>query len=133
LLTELRERALAGSKRTGLPEFVFESETSRSQHLTVVHRTWRNVIKAADLAGLRPHDLRHSFASFAVSAGESLPTIGKLLGHRSHASTHRYSHLHLDPQRLAVDKIGAIVAAASKPRAAPELPPWLSPGVISPR
>ena len=45
------------------------------------------------LATLRIYDLRHSFASAALSAGHSLPQIGELLGHVNAASTSRYAHL----------------------------------------
>jgi hypothetical protein len=37
------------------------------------------------LVDVRIHDLRHSFASGAVALGDSLPMIGKLLGHRRSA------------------------------------------------
>lgn len=43
--------------------------------------------------GLRLHDLRHSTASGMIQAGVSLYTVGKVLGHKSPASTARYSHL----------------------------------------
>ncbi len=42
---------------------------------------------------LRLHDLRHSTASNMVQAGVPLYTVGKVLGHKSQASTARYSHL----------------------------------------
>ena len=42
---------------------------------------------------LRLRDLRHSFASRALALGESLPMIGKLLGHSRIESTARYAHL----------------------------------------
>ena len=42
-------------------------------------------------------DLRHSFASGAVALGESLPMIGKLLGHTQVQTTARYAHLAADP------------------------------------
>jgi hypothetical protein len=35
-----------------------------------------------NLPGVPIHDLRHSFASVAVSSGESLYIVGKILGHR---------------------------------------------------
>ena len=35
----------------------------------------------AGLPELRIHDLRHSFASFLVNAGQSLYTVAKILGH----------------------------------------------------
>ena len=42
---------------------------------------------------MRIHDLRHSFASRALALSESLPPIGKLLGHAQVQTTARYAHL----------------------------------------
>jgi integrase len=52
-----------------------------------LHKRWRHIRAAADLHGVRIHDLRHSFASIAAGAGMSLPMIGKLLGHSQPATT----------------------------------------------
>lgn len=49
--------------------------------------SWRSICRAADLRGLRVHDLRHSFASILASAGLSLPVIGALLGHSNPSTT----------------------------------------------
>jgi hypothetical protein len=38
-----------------------------------------------------------------------LELIGALLGHSNPATTHRYSHLYLDPQRAAVERVGAVI------------------------
>jgi integrase len=64
------------------------------------------------LEDVRLHDLRHSFASFGMSAGFSVPILGKLLGHTQTRTTERYAHLGEDPARLAVERIGAEIAAA---------------------
>lgn len=77
-----------------------------------IQKNWSAICTAANIAGLRLHDLRHSFASFAVSDGESLETIGALLGHSQSSTTSRYSHLMDAPQRRAAGKVGRIVAAA---------------------
>nr|WP_310016074.1 tyrosine-type recombinase/integrase [Brucella pseudogrignonensis] len=45
------------------------------------------------------HDLRHNFASMAVSSGQSLYLAGKLLGHSQSQTTQRYAHLAPDPIR----------------------------------
>ena len=54
---------------------------------------WQNLRVEAGLGCLRIHDLRHSFASRAATMSETLPMIGKLLGHSKIGSTARYAHL----------------------------------------
>ena len=76
-------------------EYVFEGPTGRA--LTDVKRTWKAVTEQAEIANVRIHDLRHTFASIAVSNGASLPTIGKLLGHTQTQTTERYAHLADNP------------------------------------
>jgi integrase len=66
-------------------------------------KPWAAVTKAANLTGLRIHDLRHSFASIGAGASLGLPIIGKLLGHRQAATTQRYAHLDADPIRRAAE------------------------------
>ena len=78
-----------------------------------IQKPWVKLCETAGIKGLRIHDLRHSFASQLVSSGASLPLIGALLGHSSPTTTARYAHLFDDPQRAAVEKIGAIVGNAS--------------------
>jgi site-specific recombinase XerD len=47
------------------------------------------------------HSLRHSFASWLALQGETLQTIGELLGHKGLTMTKRYSHLLPDHKRRA--------------------------------
>ena len=75
-------------------------------HLVKLGNAWRLLRARADLNDVRLHDLRHSYASRALAMGESLPMIGKLLGHRRIASTARYAHL----SRGAVQEAAARVA-----------------------
>jgi integrase len=65
----------------------------------------------AGLPDLHLHDLRHSFASFAVGAGVPLAIIGALLGHRSVQTTARYAHLAYGPLKDATNIIGNLLAA----------------------
>jgi integrase len=89
-------------------EYVFPSR--RGGHRESVKHHWPRILKAADITGLRIHDLRHSFASHLASAGVGLHTIGALLGHTVPATTHRYAHLFDDPLREAAERVGAIVS-----------------------
>jgi len=58
----------------------------------------------AGLSGWRIHDLRHAFASYAVSSGKSLPIIGAILGHTQAATTQRYAHLAENPVAAAANE-----------------------------
>ncbi|MDP3406601.1 MAG: site-specific integrase [Brevundimonas sp.] len=71
-----------------------------------LRRPFKMVMAAAKLDGVRIHDLRHSFASFAVADKQSLFMVGKLLGHASTRTTERYAHLADDPLQDAVAAIG---------------------------
>ncbi len=66
---------------------------------------WVQVRKKAGCLDLHMHDLRHSFASTAISAGFTLAQIGELLGHKSTATTQRYAHLMEDAAQTAVNQI----------------------------
>jgi len=61
--------------------------------LANISKTWYRIRKKIGLDDVRIHDLRHSFASIAVSNGVSLPVIGALLGHSQPSTTARYAHL----------------------------------------
>ena len=71
-----------------------------------MQKSWRRIRASAELDDVRLHDLRHTFASIAVSGGMSLPLIGALLGHSQPRTTARYAHLASAPLREAVEKIG---------------------------
>lgn len=73
----------------------------KGAHLAEPYKLWIRARKEAALEEVRLHDLRHTFASHAVSSGASLPTIGRLLGHKSTATTQRYAHL---ADKTAVDE-----------------------------
>jgi len=59
----------------------------------------------ADLGGVRLHDLRHSYASVAVSTGEELRTVAGLLGHADLITTMGYAHLATAPIAEAAKRV----------------------------
>jgi len=77
---------------------------------TSIKRDWGQMCKAAGIAGLRVHDLRHSYAAQLASAGVGLHIIGGLLGHSQPATTARYAHLFDDPLRQATERVGGILS-----------------------
>ncbi len=86
----------------------------------ILSNCWRTVCADAKLDRLRLHDLRHTAASQAVMAGENLPLVGKLLGHRRHRTTASYAHVADAHLVEAAEQVGSIIAAAmqcSQPQA----------------
>jgi len=87
--------------------WVFPGE-GKDGHITTIRTFWTAICKRAGVKEARIHDLRHTFASLLVSAGESLPIIGALLGHTQAKTTSRYAHLLDDPLRNAAERIGKL-------------------------
>lgn len=76
-------------------------------------RLWLQVIDAAQIKNLRVHDLRHSFASYAISyGGLNLPAVGQLLGHTSAATTNRYAHLITEAAAAHAAKTTRLITSA---------------------
>ncbi len=73
---------------------------------------WQRLRARAGLKDARIHDLRHTFASAAVAAGQGLPMIGKLLGHTQVQTTARYAHLAADPVKAAAESVSSVIAQA---------------------
>jgi len=68
---------------------------------------WENAVERAKLADFHFHDLRHTFASWAVQRGASLQEVKDLLGHSSLAMVMRYAHLSPEHLRTAVARLDA--------------------------
>jgi integrase len=81
---------------------------SPGQHLQETKTTWRKVRELAGIPDVRLHDLRHSFASFALKKGVDLYTVSKLLGHKNVSTTTRYAHLELEHLKKATNKVAEI-------------------------
>ena len=67
---------------------------------------WLALLSDARISCLRVHDLRHSFASYTLSAGHGLGVVGQLLGHQSTQTTARYAHLIDEAAKAAVAGVG---------------------------
>ena len=82
--------ALPGARKTDA--FLFPRHAGGRGEWSLTN-CWRTVCADAELGRLRLHDLRHTAASQAIMAGENLPLVGKLLGHKRHRTTADYAHL----------------------------------------
>ena len=90
---------------------VFPSPMNPSQPLRGFLSLWYLVRKRAGIEDVRPHDLRHNFASWAVMRGVPLPTVARLLGHRQISMTLRYAHVHDREVEAAAERVGSIITS----------------------
>lgn len=73
---------------------------------------WEAAVEAAALEDFRFHDLRHTFASWAMQRGATLPELKDLLGHSSLAMVMRYAHLAPEHLRSAVARLDNVMKPA---------------------
>ena len=89
--------------------WVFPSRQSKSGHLAEIAEFWRDVRTEAGLSDVRPHDLRHTCASIALMRGETVLTIGRLLGHDHPGTTLKYTNFADAAAREAVDAVSPVL------------------------
>ena len=83
------------------------------------------ILEHANCQQVRFHDLRHTFATLAISSGVDVKTLSSMLGHYSAGFTlDTYTHITNDMQRGAAEKIGGFMeSATTTPTPEPPDPP----------
>jgi integrase len=102
---------LAGKDPSAL---VFTSPTGAPLRNRNARRGWFDAAaEQAGAAGLTPHELRHTAASLAVSAGANVKAVQRMLGHASAALTlDRYADLFDDDLDGVAERLDAVGRAA---------------------
>ena len=103
MLKRERERILKDNK----PEWIFHNQAG---NLINSHnwrsRVFNNALDKAELRHVRIHDLRHTFASLLLQAGESMMYVRDQLGHSSiKVTVDIYGHLVPGGNKEAVDRL----------------------------
>ena len=111
--------AFAGSRK---PDAFLFPRYAHGKGYDSMCRCWRTVCANEKLGNIRLHDLRHTAASQAVMAGENLPLVGKLLGHKRHRTTAGYAHLADAHLVQAAEKVGSLIAEAMSLKCGPQIP-----------
>ena len=105
MLTEELKKTI----QTAYSEFLKEKQlrARAGQRLMIAEIANTLSLGAADLEGVRLHDIRHTYASDLVNQGISLHIVGRLLGHTQPQTTARYAHLDDDALRKATNSFGS--------------------------
>lgn len=83
---------LSGLERDEANPYVFPAARLEKRPYAGIKRFYWELFKAAELEGVTPHVLRHSFASVGADLGFTDSTIGACLGHAGSGITSRYTH-----------------------------------------
>jgi len=102
-LTRQALSVLLSRREKAKSDWVFEGNIPNT-HLVEPKRGWYQLLKAANIANLRIHDLRRTLGSYMAINNSSLTIIAKALGHKSTAATQIYSRLTNDPVRMAMQE-----------------------------
>ncbi len=88
VIEELRRLEVTRDPRKPL---VFASKTAFGQ--TDLKKAWKKVLEQTGITNLRPHDMRHNFATLAARQGTSNLELATAMGHLTLGMLQRYTHL----------------------------------------
>ena len=114
----LRER-----KKASLAEWIFPDPLKPEvpTNPRSAYRQLKSILSSAGLPSIRFHDLRHTFATHALSSGVDAKTLSGILGHTKASFTlDTYTHVTGDMQRRAADIVGGFMTDFF----GEELKPW---------
>jgi integrase len=95
--------------KTSQSEWIFPHPKDMSKPMPgdIALRRLRKILESAGLPHIRFHDLRHTFATHAVSAGIDPKTLSSILGHsKASFSLDRYGHVTAGMQKGAAKTMG---------------------------
>lgn len=108
---EIMDEVVAHMEKWSTPELVFPSPNGTVLRVNSWRqRFWNPAVKAAGLAPLRPHDLRHTAVALWIASGIQVLEVSRRAGHASTSFTlDRYGHLFPNAEDEAADRLAAFV------------------------
>ena len=103
----LRER-----KKTAKTEWMFTDQLKANLPIAPpkAYRKLKELLNKAELPNIRFHDLRHTFATHAITSGVDTKTLSGILGHTNASFTlDTYTHVTTDMQKRASNIIGDFI------------------------
>lgn len=111
LLPILKKWRLQNDNELVFPNAVGNMHTPNPR---VIKFTFKEALEKAELAPIRFHDLRHSFASHWMLNGGDIFRLQKILGHADQAMVQRYAHLAPDAYQKDFGILGSKAPAGEK-------------------
>ena len=99
-------------KKQAVTEWIFPSlrEANAPTSPSAAYHRLKVILEQAGLPNIRFHDLRHTFATHALTAGVDAKTLSGILGHTNASFTlDTYTHVTTDMQRNAATVVGSFI------------------------
>ena len=89
---------------------IFTNLVGRPMDAGGLKRTWKRIVKNADVGHVRFHDLRHASATYLLNAGAPLQVVSQRLGHtRTSTTTDVYAHVLPGMGRQAAELLESVM------------------------
>jgi hypothetical protein len=95
------------TRRLDVPYVFYDPATGKPYQ--DIKRSFKTACRRVKIRDFRFHDLRHTFASHLVMAGQDITTVKELLGHKTLTMTLRYAHLAPSHKVKAVEVLDSIL------------------------
>ena len=105
-------RILTERKECALTEWIFPNllEPEKPMNPTTAYNKLKSILKSAGLPDIRFHDLRHTFATHALTSGVDAKTLAGILGHTNASFTlDTYTHVTTEMQKNAAEIVGGFM------------------------
>lgn len=123
ILAESVAALLRARKKASISQWIFPQPTSPELPMNpgTAYRRLKTLLEEAGLPSIRFHDLRHTFATHALTSGVDAKTLAGILGHTNASFTlDTYTHVTPDMREAA----GGIVGGFMEDLFGKELKPW---------
>jgi integrase len=111
-LTSLAVATFVAIPRHVTSPFVFCDGTGKRYRS--VKSAFKNACRKAGITNFRFHDLRHTFASWAVQGGMDLYRLSRILGHSTTQMTAKYAHLATSDLHDAIQRVATNMATGAE-------------------
>lgn len=108
--------AVLGERRGCHKDYVFAHPDSGKPLYKASNRAWYKALRKAKLKGFRWHDLRHTWASWAVMSGVRLEEIQRLGGWATAQMVQRYVHLSTEHLAEAAARVKPVSLRYNAPK-----------------